>query len=460
MADMHFNFQQKMLQQYKLSPQMMQSIELIQLPLEDLCERVYKEVEKNPALEIVKDANFFVDSIKIKSKANSKSDTEGDFQMYIENMVVHEKSLKENFLEQLLLLKISEQERSLAERLIQNLNDFGFHNESPEKLLFEHENKELLSKALEIIRNLEPFACGFYTIKESLIYQAESRKDFPILGIEILKNHFEILGKQRSQLIKKHLENHGLVCSLEDLETALTAIKTLNPNPASQFSLSSVSSNYIVPEIIVRKREKDFEEDDVDFEIDFLRGVIPEIIVSPVYVDVMNTKNGDSSFAKNAVNEATQFIASLDFRMQAVHKLVKEIVLRQNDFFCKGPGNLIPLRQKDLAEILGINESTVSRIVTSKYLQCEWGIYTLKYFFTNSVQSNDLEENSDLKQHSKESIKHIIGELLHQQEKSTTKKLSDSKIVELLAEKGIHVARRTVTKYRNELNLKSSFDRL
>ena len=459
MADMRFNFQQKMQQQFRLSPQMMQSIELIQLSVEDLCERVYKEAEKNPAIEISRDANFSTASIKVKSMQNN---TEGDFQMYLENNAVHEESLQEHFLAQLALLNISTQERSLAERLIQNLNTHGFHNESPEKLLIGNETTAFLASVLEIIRNLEPFACGFDNIQQSLVYQAEKKKGFPELGIMILQQHFELLGKKRPQLIKRHLETLGVVCTLEELEAALSAIKTLNPNPSSQYSINGISSNYVVPEIIVKKREIDFEDEGVSFEIDFLKGAIPEIIISPVYLDVIKNKNIDSDFAKKAVSDAEQFMASLEYRFHALHKITKEIVIRQNDFFSKGPGNLIPLKQKDLAQDLDIHEGTVSRVVNGKYLQCEWGIFELKYFFTNSVSNQNIaiEENLESKQHSKESIKYVILELLKQHENSTTKKLSDNKLTKLLEERGIFIARRTVAKYRNELNLQSSFDRL
>ena len=462
MADMRFNFQQKMQQQFKLSPQMLQSIELIQLPVEDLCERVYKEATKNPAIEITKDADLSVKSVHIKSSKNLQNNTMGDFQMYIENMAVYEESLQEHFLRQLALMELSVQERSLAERLVQNLNVYGFHNERPEKLLLHDDSMDLLELALKIIRNLEPIGCGFDNIQQSLVYQAENRTNFPALGIEILKNHIQILEKKRPQLIKKHLETFGLYCELEELEVAINAIKLLNPNPASQYSIQAASANYVVPEIIVKQREKTSEEDAISFEIDFLAGVVPEIIISSVYKDVINIKNTDSSFAKKAVYEAEQFMASLEYRCQAVHSIVKEIVIRQHDFFCKGPGNLVPFRQKDLAKELQVNEGTVSRIVNGKYLQCEWGIFELKYFFTNSVSvhSSDVVENTDIKHHSKETIKHEILQLLKKHETSSGKKLSDSKLVEFLEQKGITIARRTVAKYRNELNLQSSFDRL
>lgn len=461
MADMRFNFQQKMQQQLRLTPQMMQSIELIQLPIEDLCERVYQEAEKNPAIEITKDADFSSTSIKVKSKSSLNSKASDDFQSFLENTAIHEESLQEHFLVQLSLLTISNEQKILADRLVQNLNGHGFHNEDPKKLLLATEESILLEEVLDIIHNLEPIGCGFDNIQQSLVFQSKLDSSFPKLALVLLENHFELLGKKRLPLIKKHLEQEGIFCDLEELETAINAIKKLNPNPASQFSISDNSLGYVVPEIIVKKRESEIDEE-TEFEIDFLRGAIPEIVVSPVYLEVLNQKNTDSSFAKKAVFEAEQFMSSLEYRTKAVHKVIKEIVIRQVHFFRNGPGNLVPLKQKDLAEYLEINEGTVSRIVNGKYLQCEWGIFELKYFFSNAVTSQILETESeqDTIVHSKESIKHKILHLIQENESHSTKKLSDSKLCDLLAEEGIKIARRTVAKYRNELNLQSSFDRL
>ncbi len=459
MADMRFNFQQKMQQQLRLSPQMMQSIELIQLPIEDLCERVYQEAEKNPAIEVVRDADFATNSVKVTSKNNLNSKASDNFQSFLENTAIHEESLQEHFLSQIAIQNITQEQRILAERIIQNLNGHGFHNENPTKLLLASENDTLLGEVLDIIHNLDPIGCGFDTVQQSLIFQALLDTSFPQLGLEILEKYFELLGKKRLPLIKKNLEQVGVICDIKELQVAIDAIKKLNPNPASQFSILENSLGYVVPEIIVKKRESDTSSES-EFEIDFLRGVIPEIIVSPVYIDVINQKNTDSRFAKKAVLEADQFIASLEYRVKAVHKVIKEIVLRQSAFFHKGPGNLVPLKQKDLADFLEIHEGTISRIVNGKYLQCEWGIFELKYFFSNAVISQTTKSEKEISVHSKESIKYRIIEILRENESSNSKKLSDSKLCDLLSKEGIVIARRTVAKYRSELNLQSSFDRL
>ena len=143
-------------------------------------------------------------------------------------------------------------------------------------------------------------------------------------------------------------------------------------------------------------------------------------------------------------------------RQKTVYAAVCAIVERQKLFFYKGPGHLRPLRMKDIAEEIGVHETTVSRIANGKYLQCEWGLFELKYFFTNAVSQSAAPQNNP---GSKESVKHLLKIIIDKNEQKGIKKLSDAKLAELLEAEGVHIARRTVAKYRSELNIESSFDR-
>ncbi len=462
MSNMKFDYSQKMQQQLRLSPQMIQAVEILRLPVEELCDRVYQEAEKNPAIEIIKDADLSIRSLPstIHTKNSNASDS---YQAFLENAADHEESLQENLLFQLSMLDISEEERNLGERIIQNLDAHGFFTTAPDSLLYPHETIEFLDKTLGIIRSLEPKGIAFSSVQDSLLFQSELRGNCSPLVSEILKNHFAVLEKKRLPLIKKYLQDEGLVCTIEELEEALQCIRSLEPYPAGQFNTVDSKVQYVVPDVIIKKRDEN-ESGEVDgeiqeFTIEFLKGSLPEITVSPVYMKLIEEKGKSKEeyqFASDAIQNARQFIQALSFRSTSIFHAIQVIVMRQYDFFCNGPGHLVPLRQKDVAEEIGMHEATISRIANGKYVQCDWGLFELKYFFSNAVN----EHNGSQVQDSKESIQHQIQMLLQENENIGGKKLSDSKLVQLLEKKGIIIARRTVAKYRNELNIESSFDRL
>ncbi len=466
MPNLKLNYSQNMQQQFRLSAQMIQSIELLRLPIEELCDRVYQEAEKNPAIEIVRDADLSIRNAPIQNatRFTNGSDT---FQAFLENTQAHEESLQEHLLFQLSLLSLSEQEKSLGERIIQSLDNHGFFTATPNILLFPHETSESLDKMLSVVRSFDPLGIAFSNVQESLQFQAEVQGYCTTLAYEILKNHFAVLEKKRPPLITKYLNDKGLLCSLEEVEQALEFIRTLEPYPASEFNPVDSTVQYIIPDVIVRKKEEN-EIDSTEktqnarFAIEFLKGSLPEIIISDVYSELLEKKNKSDEnyqFVTEAVQGAKHFIQALSYRTNSIYRTLEIIVAKQYNFFAKGPGHLVPLRQKDVAVELDMHETTISRIANGKYLQCDWGIFELKYFFTNAV-NNQEEKGSEKPNDSKESIKHQILLILKEHEKSGEKKLSDAKLVEKLQEVGITIARRTVAKYRGELNIESSFDRL
>ncbi len=464
MSDMKFDYSQRMQQQLKLSPQMIQAVELLRLPVEELCDRVYQEAEKNPAIEVVKDADL---SIRSASPTNTTkySNASDSFQSFLENTADHEESLQEHLLFQLHLLGISDKEKNLGERIIQNLDVHGFFSASLEKLLYPDETYDSLKKMLSVIRSFDPQGIGFSNVQESLLYQAELLGECSELTLEILKNHFTILEKKRPPLIAKYLNELNVVCTVEEVEKSLECIRTLNPYPASQFNAVDSSVHYVIPEVTVRKKignDDTGEQSSNGFEIEFLKGSLPDITLSSMYTDLLDEKSEtkeNKKFLKESVHSAKQFINALNYRTESIFNAIQVIVLAQHDFFEKGPGHLVPLRLKDVSEKIGVHEATISRISNGKYLQCDWGIFEIKYFFTNAVHTQK-EDNHSTVPDSKESIKHALLQILQEHGTSNGKKLSDSKLVQKLEEKGIHIARRTVAKYRSELNIESSFDRL
>ncbi len=465
MSDMKFNHSQKMHQHMKLSPQIIQTSELLRLPVEELCDRIYQEAEKNPAIEIVKDADLHVRNILSKS-TTQYSNASDVFQSFLENTQSREESLQEHLLFQLSLLDISAQAHDLGERIIQNLDSHGFFSSPPDKLLYPYETTSMLEQTLSIVRSLEPQGIAFSNVQESLLFQAQLHPSAPPLAITILQHHFTVLEKKRPPLIKRYLLEAGIECTLEEVEVALSFIKTLEPYPARQFNAVDKTVQYVFPDVIIKRQDDDSgavsQNTTGDFVIEFLKGSIPEINVSSVYTDLLNNKNEskkDYQFAVESVQNAKQFMHALEYRKTSIHDALLVIVERQKDFFAKGPGHLVPLRQKDVAEAIGMHETTISRIANGKYVQCDWGVFEIKYFFTNAVHQQEIATSVQAPD-SKESIKHQIRLLLEKNEKVGDKKLSDSKLALMLEEKGIQIARRTVAKYRNELNIESSFDRL
>lgn len=488
-AEMRLDYSQQLQQTMRLSPRMLQTINLIAMPIEDLREHIYEEAEKNPAIEIVKDCGRFSSPEHANVRIGSSAESDA-WQAFMESAPAPSESLQEHLLSQLSLLHLTEDQQRIGQRIIQNLNARGYHNAPPESLLTVDDPLSLLNEMLHIVRSLEPQGTACTDLRESLFVQAELKieaakenRDKGLskreqkeaeLALLILQSHFDILEKKRSTLMCKTLNERKVACSQEEFDGALAFIRTLDPFPARQFSEAGTSIQFAVPEIAVRRASKEESaQTKAAFIIEFIRRGLPEIAVSPVYTELstQNTDTRSRQFAHNAVREAQHFIENIKLRNKAVYGAVQAIVRYQYGFFDKGPGNLRPLRMKDIAEEIGVHETTVSRIANGKYLQCEWGVFEIKHFFTTALEHRPEPDtaNGTLKQEhkepqssriSQEAVKYKLREIIEQSEKEGGKKLSDSKLAELLAKEGISIARRTVAKYRSELNIESSFDRL
>ena len=439
---------------------MLQSINILALPVEELRERIFEEVEKNPALEIVND-NYFA----------SASDSDSH-QAFLESLSTEKqgiKSLQEHLLLQLSEESLSQTQSDIGEFLIQSLDSQGFFQvplESLKTAYFEHnktENKEDLEKdfekILKIIQSFDPIGVCCSNIQESLYIQAKNFENPPSLALDILKNHFDLLETPRPALIQKKLEAQNQdfykTLSLEEVAKAIEFIQSLDPFPARDFS-RKLESIYVVPDLEVREATPEEKEEGAeDFILELKKGTLPKIRVSKDFQELGSLSKEAKTFVNNSTKDANWFISAVEQRTLSIFNIGNAILSHQMDFFRFGQGNLKPLKMSQIAEEVGVHEATVSRIANGKYLICKWGIFELRYFFTNAAT----EEND-----SKESIKHKIKLILENHEKENaasgkTKKLSDEKIATILKEQGINIARRTVAKYRSELDIKSSFDR-
>lgn len=497
----------KQVQAQRLSQQQIMSLNLLAMGSTDLREAVLAEAEKNPALE-VKDSLFsdgvtsarsqsslFSDNTRygsVSSAAQAASDT---FLSALENTSDTRESLQDHLLHQFNSMRHSDDERELGKTLIGNLDSSGFHILAPQSLLDKKrpaQNEQLLQNVMDEIRRLDPVGTCCKNVEESLLVQAQVKGGANEAALFLLDGHLQLLEDSRSEKVLKKIRAHfdelkslSFISGSDthwlskwhekpfsqlDIEQALSYIRTLDPYPARNFGTNQ--TQYISADVIIEKipRSENSEklgivtaaladEGSHSFKVTLARSFAPHLAVSRTLEQMTSPSepsakaSSATSFAKDAVRQARFFIDSIEYREKTLLRSAIQIVLAQSAFFEKGPRFLVPLRQKDIAEKLNVHEATISRMANSKFIQCEWGLFAFSYFFTNAVGDSTVSSPA-----SKEGIKAEIAELL-KAHASDKKALSDQKISDLLAEKGISVARRTVAKYRSELNIDSSYTR-
>ncbi|MFP4489910.1 MAG: RNA polymerase factor sigma-54 [Spirochaetaceae bacterium] len=448
-------------QHLKMSPQLYQSIQLMALPLQDLKMRIQQEIEQNPAIEMVNNSSE-VSWDELKSTKSEEPDyfenssdpgyVSGGYdeegadakKNFMEGALSRPESLHEHLMWQLRLQPIHRAQFRVGELLIWNLDENGFHIEDPEKLVKE-EDKKLLHETIHLIQQFDPVGVCTAHYRESLLVQAELSPEAPPHTEELIENHLDLIEKRGYEEAAKKT---GI--PPEEVKKSVDFIRTLTPYPGRIFS--NEGTTYVTPDVVVRRVEGDFKLVLNDDEI-------PALEVNPYYLEMAESRENDAKnearkFIKNKVNDARWFIRSISQRNSTLLNISRSIVEFQRKFFLYGPKHLAPLTLKDVAAEVGVHETTVSRIVNAKYIQTEWGIYPLKYFFSNSISGT----GSSGSKYSKEAVKEIIKEIIEEQG-DRDKRLSDQKISDILKKRGISIARRTVAKYRGELTIESSYYR-
>jgi RNA polymerase sigma-54 factor len=438
-------------QRLKLSPQLIQGVKLMELPLLDLRDRIQEELEQNPALELVEDKSTVSLEEVVKPRreeeeyfeASSDSgfshrrgiEASDERQRFMEGVLTRPETLQEHLLRQLQLEPIDDELYGICETLIQNLDADGFHKEPVETLFAAVPPR--LGEALALVRSLEPQGVCTSDYREALRVQIGLMRDAPP-GIEEILEHLESLYKGTLAETAKKLGR-----TEEELRTYLDRIRDLSPFPGRQFASGEV--RYVIPDVQVCRREE-------ELVIILNEEEIPVLGINRDFRKLVSKTSKEArEFVQKNLQEARWFINSVNFRNQTLLRVSQAVVLFQREFFIRGPQYLTPLTLRDIAQELEINETTVSRTARGKYMQTEWGIFEIRYFFTNSISGS----GSRGSRHSKEGVKEIIREIIG----SGKEKLPDQRIVELLAMRGINLARRTVAKYRTELALGSSYER-
>ena len=444
-------------QQLKMNPQLYQSIKLMALPLQELKFRIDEELQANPALEVVEDNStvsledsdretyeeelaYFQDSSDPGfTRSGYDDEASNNKRQFMEGALSKPETLHEHLEWQLRLQPISEREFSVGERLIQNLDDNGFYRE-PLDVIVGDDDPAIVDRMIDMIRTFEPVGTCVHNYRESLLVQAQLDPERPPATDAILSDYLDLLERGKHAEIARKLK-----IEVSDVEEALEFIRGLTPFPGRLFSSDQVT--YVIPDLMVELRDGQFFIIMNDEEI-------PVLGISDSFSGIGSDSGKEvKKFVRSKVKDARWFIQSIRQRNETLLKVARAVVEFQRDFFIKGAKYLVPLTLKDIAAEVGVHEATVSRITTGKYVQTEFGIFELKYFFTNSISG----AGSTGSRFSKEGVKEVIREILEAE--SDDEHLSDQAIADLLASRGIKLARRTVAKYRKELDISSSYRR-
>ncbi len=467
---------QKLSQQQKLSPQQIQYQKLLQLNTLALEQRIKTELEINPILEEVTDDESEVqeqeteNADEITDEYNDYDKEEFDLEDFMNDYdyetdrinrsndeeVFHptaqqRESLSEHLLQQLQLLNLDENLYRLGEEIIGNLDDDGYLKRDLNEILtelklFEHidispnEAEKLLKK----IQKFDPVGVASRNLQECLLVQLRNSDFDPYykyLAEELLVNYFDDFTKRRFEIIKQKMN-----LTDESLKETFALIHKLNPKPG-EGNIDSAELNQISPDFIVEKV-------DDNFIITLNDKSLPSVTISKTYLEMFkNNKKGKKNnrdkdtykFLREKFESAKWFIACIQQRRDTLMRIMQAIVEKQYEFFEKGPKYLKPMIYKDIADEIRMDISTISRVVNGKYVQSPMGIHELKYFFSEGLTTDSGEEVSN--KHIKERLK----ELIESEDKSAP--YSDDRLAEILNEEGIHIARRTVAKYREQLKL-------
>jgi len=441
-----------------MTPQLYQAIRIMALPLAELRTTIELELERNPALEVVEDhsvlslnesdrrqgeeTEYFEDtSDSGYIREHSGEDREDSKRRFIEGVVSRPETLHDHLLWQLRLERLSPEEFQAGELLIRNLNDNGFHLE-PLEALFPPEALPAARKVMALIQTFDPVGTCTKDYHESLLVQIANHPAAVPGAYEVVEHHLEALEREKYKEIARKLH-----IGVPEVEAIKRFLHELDPMPGRRFS--GEQPRYVVPDIRIKVQ-------DGELHILLNDEDIPVLGVNSFYESLVKDKQQQKqkklkSFVNSSLQEARWFIRSVRQRNETLIKTCRAIVDFQREFFRKGPKYLIPLALKDIAKEIGVHEATVSRVTSGKYIQTEWGIFELKHFFSNSVAGSAPGGG----RFSKEGVKEMIKEIVQ----GEAGKLTDEKIVAALAEKGVKIARRTIAKYRKELDIMSSHHR-
>lgn len=368
------------------------------------------------------------------SYSKRSADEEERRQFFFDSLTIQE-TLQQHLLEQLRSTDLSETDKTVAELIIGNLDDLGFLTVAPEEIAGNTGLEAIdLERLLQLVQTFHPVGVGARDLRECLLIQLKRLGKEGSLEWRIVSGHLDDLGKKRFPEIARRCGT-----TVECIQRASNFIATLDPKPGQIFAPDP--NNYVLPDVTVEKIG-------VVWQISLNGDQIPHLRISNTYKDLMS-KQGNKEEVRDYIREKIQcgkfLIKSIHQRQQTISNIAHEIVARQKEFLENGPSALKPLTMVQIADAVGVHETTVSRAISGKYMATPHGVFEMKYFFTPGYQTADGESMSNT------SVKGVMAELVSKEDGKNP--MSDKEIVEILEKRGIPIARRTVAKYRNELGI-------
>ena len=450
--------------QQVLAPQLQQSLLILQAPLLELRNLVQQEMETNPVLEelatepndderetpensaaddkfkeefdqLAKLDDEWRDYMAQSSSYSGRSQEAEDKRQFFFDSIVTQETLQQHLLGQLNQTVLNAGDRKTAEVIIGNVDDNGFLQATPEEMSMNTGiPQDDFETMLTLIQSFYPPGVGARDLRECLLIQLKRKGKQSSLEYKIIAEHMEDLGKHRFPEIARRM---GI--SVEQVQKCANTIAQLNPRPGQIFA--EAPQNYVLPDVTVEKVNG-------QYQIILNSEQIPRLRISNTYKDIM-AQNGNGSEVKDYIRDKIRsgkfLIKSIHQRQQTISNIAHEIVSRQREFLDRGTAYLKPMTMVQIADAVGVHETTVSRAISGKYISTPQGVFEMKYFFTPGYQTASGGTMSNT------SVKEAIMDLVKSE--SGNSPLSDKEIVEILSERGIPIARRTVAKYRTELNI-------
>jgi RNA polymerase sigma-54 factor len=454
-----------------MSPQMQQAIRLLQLPILELSQKIETELLQNPVLEEVPpeeappsesekppesptesateevsfDEEFATlaklddewrDFFRQTAPYSRRSEEDEEKRAFLESSITRAETLQESLSHQMILSAANEEEKKIGLFVIGHIDENGFLTADIDDLSrLSGESPEQIENVLKVIQTFEPDGVGARDLQESLLIQLRNLGKGESLACQVVENHFGELAKKKFQKIARDLN-----VSVEEIQAAVEEIAKLTRRPGRL--MGPEDTQYIVPDITLRK-------DDADFEIVVNDERIPRLRISDFYRKMMSDDNLTPKvreYIKEKIHSGKWLIKNIHQRQQTLYNIAQEIQRVQHKFLTSsGNSELKPLTMHQVAEVVGLHESTVSRAIANKYIETPRGLFPLKYFFTTAI------ETSDGGMVSSRQVKHLLRELA---EKENPKRpLSDEALVKLINTRGMKIARRTIAKYRKELGI-------
>ena len=467
---------QKQTQTLILAPQLRQSLKILQAPALELRSAILEELQSNPLLEEMPMEGVSIEE-KASEPASSESSSESaqderkemdftdDFQIlnqlsedwkehfsqennnsvytsedaerrqHFFDSLVSETSLQQHLMEQADLLDMEAETFQAVEYLVGSIDDKGFLSTKPGDIaLMANLPFRTVIKAHELLKTFDPAGIGCMNLQECLVQQLKLKGRGDSLAVKIIQKYYDLLLRRRIPDMARKLN-----ASIDEIQSAIEEIANLDPAPGRRFSEDT--NRVITPDVKVFK-------DDGEFQITLNSDYIPKLRLSNTYKELIakgSLNSKEKEYVQDKMRSGKFLINSIEQRQQTIERITREILKHQAEFFEEGVSKLRPLTMNQIAQEVGVHETTVSRAIANKYIETPFGIFDFKYFFTPGYKSKDGKSVSNT------SIKEIISRLI--EEEDSSKPLSDQEIVNTLAKQEFKIARRTVAKYREEMGI-------